>query len=118
MFKLIVAGSRDFNDYDLVCSSLDKLLQNINDEICIISGAARGADKLGERYALEKGYVISSHPAKWDELGKKAGYIRNVEMAEEGDALALFWDGESKGSKHMYDIAKKYGLKIRVITYK
>jgi hypothetical protein len=116
MFKVIVAGSRDFNDYELLKSTLDKLLVNQID-IIIVSGTARGADKLGERYAADKGYSISSHPADWDKYGKSAGYIRNEEMAKEADGLVAFWDGKSRGTKHMIDLAHKYNLKVKVIEY-
>ncbi|GAA4879349.1 hypothetical protein GCM10023310_69380 [Paenibacillus vulneris] len=116
MFKVIVAGSRSFNDYELLKEKLDALLMNKTD-IIIVSGAARGADKLGERYAHEKGYSVSSHPADWDQYGKSAGYIRNEEMAKESDALVAFWDGISRGTKHMIDLANKHGLMVRVVRY-
>ncbi|WP_010497817.1 DUF2493 domain-containing protein [Paenibacillus elgii] len=116
MFKVIVAGSRGFSDYSLLRRKLDSLLTNKQD-VVIVSGTARGADQLGERYAKEKGYQISSHPANWDEFGKSAGYIRNEEMAKEADALVAFWDGISKGTKHMIDLAHKHDLLVRVVRY-
>ena len=117
MFKVIIAGSRDFNDYNLLKEKCNYQLQNIKDEIVIVSGTARGADQLGERYAKEKGYKIESHPANWDLHGKSAGYIRNEEMAKCSNALIAFWDGNSKGTKHMIDLAKKHGLKVCVVNY-
>ena len=54
---------------------------------------------------------------QWDKYGKKAGYLRNVEMAENANALIAFWDGKSKGTKHMIDIATERNLPIRVIRY-
>ena len=42
-----------------------------------------------------------------DVHGKKAGYLRNVDMAEYADALVAFWDGKSKGTGHMIDIVLK-----------
>lgn len=115
--KVIVAGSRDFSDYDLMKKKLDTLLSCQAGEVVIVSGSAKGADKLGEKYAQERGYKISSHPADWVRLGKSAGYIRNEEMAKEADALIAFWDGMSRGTKHMIDLAEKYKLQIRVIRY-
>jgi NAD(P)H-flavin reductase len=113
--KLIVAGSRGFTDYNKLCKSLDHLISKTpKEDITIISGAANGADKLGERYAQERGLNLEKYPAKW-ENGKSAGYVRNVEMAKVATHLVLFWDGISKGSKHMLDIAKEKGLIIRVI---
>ncbi|WP_332606822.1 DUF2493 domain-containing protein [Bacillus spizizenii] len=118
MIKVIVAGGRDFSDYELLRRKLNSALRNRqNEKIIIVSGKARGADSLGERYAREKGYEISEHPADWDKFGKAAGYIRNKEMAEEADALMAFWDGKSRGTKHMIDLAKKNGLRISIVYY-
>lgn len=82
MFKLIIAGGRDFNNYDGMSKCLDRLLKNINDNIEIVCGMARGADRLGERYAKEHGYKVIYMPADWDLYGKSAGFKRNVQMAE------------------------------------
>ena len=119
-FKVIIAGSRDFNNYDLLVSKCDYFLseKQKTHDIVIISGTARGADKLGERYAKEYGYEIDAHPADWDKYGKSAGYKRNQEMAEVADAVICFWDGNSKGTKHMVDIAKEKNLMCKVIRYK
>jgi hypothetical protein len=117
MFKVIIAGSRGFNNYNLLRQTMDKLLLNKQEDIVIVSGTARGADQLGERYAKEKGYLISSHPANWDRFGKSAGYIRNEEMAKESNALVAFWDNKSKGTEHMINLAKKNGLQVRIIRY-
>jgi hypothetical protein len=115
--RVIIAGGRDFNDYDLLKIKCDRILQN-QDEVIIISGGAKGADSLGERYAKDKGYTIDLFPAKWDEYGKKVGPIRNEEMANNADSLIAFWDGNSKGTKHMIDTATNKGLSVRVIEYK
>lgn len=117
MFKVIIAGGRDFDNYDLLKTKLDKILSNISDEIIIVSGKARGADSLGERYAREKGYKIAEFPAQWDKFGKRAGYLRNEEMAKYSDACVCFWDGQSKGTKHMIDLSTKHNLKLRVVKY-
>lgn len=117
MMKVIVAGGRDFNDYDLLKSKLDYYLSNIREDLVIISGTCRGADQLGERYANENGYEILPVPAKWDELGKKAGFIRNVEMAALATHCIVFWDGESPGTKNMIDEATKKKLNLKIIKY-
>ena len=77
-FRVIVAGSRNFDDYGLLSDTLDKLLQNKGKDVVIVSGTARGADTLGEQYAAERGFQISRFPADWDRFGKSAGYRRNV----------------------------------------
>lgn len=118
MFRVIVAGSRTFNDYALLSAKLDQLLAGKiaqGEKIVIVSGGARGADKLGERYANERNFEIDLHPASWEKHGRSAGYIRNEEMARAADALVAFWDGSSRGTKHMIDLARKYNLQVRVI---
>lgn len=90
----------------------------------IISGGARGADILGERFANEIGLEISRFIPDWDSLGKRAGYVRNETMAkfavESGNEgmLIAFWDGASRGTKHMIDLANKHGLEVHVVNYK
>lgn len=111
--RVIIAGSRDFTDYELLKKVCDEHFSD-DDTITIISGTARGADQLGERYATEKGYAIERFPAEWDKYGKSAGYRRNEEMARVADMLIAFWDGESRGTKHMIDLAYKYKLKLLV----
>jgi len=114
--KIIIAGGRTFNDYELLCQNCDKAF-SLQTEIEIVSGTANGADKLGEKYAKEKGYPIKQFPADWDKFGKSAGYKRNEEMAKYADALIAFWDNKSKGTKHMIELAKKYGLKVKVVIF-
>lgn len=118
-FKVIVAGGRDFNNQAFLNKTLDVLLidKARSHEIVIISGAAKGADTQGEVYARMKGYLLESHPADWDTYGQAAGYRRNEEMAESADALICFWDGKSRGSKHMIDLATAQKLSVRVIRY-
>ena len=114
--KIIIAGGRTFNDYDLLSKSCDKAFSRLT-EIEIVSGTANGADKLGERYAKEKGYDLKVFPADWNKHGKGAGHIRNKQMAEYGDMLIAFWDGESKGTKNMIDTSKRLGLLLYVHRY-
>ena len=119
-FKVIIAGGRDFSDYTLLKNSLDVLLARKRangTKIVIVSGRARGADSLGEAYAKEKGYEVSYFPAEWAKYGRSAGYKRNVTMAQNADAVVAFWDGRSKGTKHMIDTGLAYELPVRVIHY-
>ena len=96
-------------------TKLDFYLSNLQ-HVEIVSGTARGADQLGERYAREKGFSIKRFPADWS-LGKVAGYLRNKEMAEYANGLVAFWDGKSRGTKMMIDLAKEHGLSIRVVKF-
>ena len=117
-FDLVVAGSRDFMHYNLLEETLDTLLvRRVDEGINIISGTARGADELGQVYADKKGYGVILKPAKWNLYGNSAGYKRNAEMAEIADAVVCFWDGRSRGTKHMIEIAKKKEIPLRVIMY-
>ena len=115
MNKVIIAGGRHFDDYELLKSKCDKILSRMTD-IEIVSGGCRGADKLGERYASEMGFPVKVFPALWSGAGKKEGPIRNKKMALYADYLIAFWDGESKGTKDMISQASNLGLKVKVIN--
>jgi hypothetical protein len=117
MVCVIIAGSRDFSDYELLTKTLDEYFSNVTDDIVIISGKAHGADTLGERYAAEHGYQVWGYPAEWNKYGKAAGYIRNAEMAKTADALVAFWDGHSSGTAHMISTATQSGLSVHVMRY-
>jgi hypothetical protein len=114
--KVIIAGGRFFDDYDLLKKKVSAILKNATN-ITIISGAAKGADTLGENYGYEMGYEVISMPANWEKYGKSAGYRRNEDMAKIADACICFWDGESRGTGHMINLAKQYNLQLRVIRY-
>jgi len=112
--KLIIAGSRNFHDYNSVEQKINDLVK-LNFPSCVISGCCQGADRIGELWAEKNNTPVVKFPADWDKFGKQAGPIRNKQMAEYADALILIWDGKSKGSKNMLEEAKKSGLAIRQI---
>ena len=114
MFKLIIAGSREFDNYPLLKEKVDFLLKNVTEDIEIVSGTARGADTLGEKYARENNFQVKLFPADWNKHGKSAGFIRNEEMAKYAYACVVFWMNNSKGTKHMIDLSQKYNLKLRI----
>ena len=116
MRKIIIAGGRDFDDFKSMYIILNKLKWKEDD--IIISGTARGADSLGERYAEIKGLSVKQFPAKWEEYGKKAGFIRNEEMAIYSTGAIIFWDGKSRGTKSMIELMKKYNKPFKIIYYK
>lgn len=131
LYRVIIAGGRDFDDYYLVEDNvmewiLDTYLSDhYEDGKCIIefiSGKAKGADALGEKFAKKHNYKITFFPADWNTYGKAAGPIRNRQMAEytaqaNVGVLFAFWDGKSRGTKNMIDTAKKLGLDVHVINY-
>ncbi len=117
-YKVIVAGCRDFADYELLKEKCDFYLQNKKPEnIVIVSGHASGADALGERYAQERGYELETFPADWKASGRAAGPIRNAKMASVAHTLIAFWNGKSRGTKNMIDTAKKHNLQVAVVRY-
>lgn len=59
-------------------------------------------------------------PADWNNDGKSAGYKRNIRMHEyiskkDDRGVIAFWDGQSKGTQHSFELAKKYKNPIRII---
>lgn len=116
-FSVIVAGSRGFDDYELLKERLDRYIGSMED-VEIVSGGANGADLLGEKYAKERGLPIKQFIPDWDGKGRSAGYIRNWEMAKYAHACVVFWDGESKGTENMYKTAQKEGLSTRLVPYR
>ncbi len=116
MFKVIIAGGRNFNDYSLLENHCNHYLKNKFPLIEIVSGKARGADRLGEWYAENYFLDVKEFPANWDLYKKSAGFIRNKEMAEYADALIAFWSG-SKGTKHMIEIMKRLNKPYKVVRY-
>ena len=119
-FKVVIAGGRSFQDLGQMTTSMDRLLKAKIAEghaITVISGTAAGADKLGEEYAELRGFDLIQMPAQWDAYGKSAGYRRNVDMADACDGIVVFWDGKSKGSKHMIDIGLRKELPTKTVMY-
>lgn len=114
--KLIIAGGRDFADYELLTAKIEELIVG-EPHVEIVSGGARGADRLGEFFAIDHDLPIKRFPADWDRYGKAAGFKRNSEMADYADHCICFWDGKSKGTGHMINLAKSKGLKLTVVNY-
>ena len=114
--RVVIAGCRDYNNYKEAKDFIDYCFSNIRKEntIIIVSGGAKGADALGERYAAENGLKLERHPADWEKYGKSAGPKRNKKMAEIGDYVICFWDGKSRGTKSMIEYAKKLEKPIRI----
>ncbi len=119
--KVIVAGGRDFKNYKLLKCTLDNFQQEYGNITEMMSGGARGSDKLGEQYANENNIPIKQFVPDWEGLGKKAGHVRNRKMGdyakEHNGMLVAFWDKQSKGTKGMIDYATKIGLKSVVVYY-
>lgn len=110
--KCIIAGGRDFDDYELVKSICED--RGITE---VVSGGARGADTKGELFARSHDIKLSIFPALWKAHGRAAGPIRNKLMAEYADKAIVFWDGKSRGSKNMIETMKKLGKPVEVVFY-
>lgn len=123
-FRLLVVGSRTFADYALLKTKLDAFLAKValTHEIIIVSGGAKGADRLAEAYAREKGYQCEVFKADWATYGRSAGYQRNVVMHQyishcDNRGCVAFWDGESRGTQHNFGLAEKYRTPLRVVKF-
>lgn len=135
MKKIIIAGSRNFDRYDIVKNTMR---MKFPERIIIVSGCARGADSLGVRYAREYDLEVELHPARWDDITAQpchvkynsrgaynalAGHNRNREMLQsvldnpDGGCLVAFWDGASHGTRNMIAIAREAGIQVHVIKY-
>jgi hypothetical protein len=112
--KTIIAGSRDIVDVKILYDAIKKLNIPEKEITQVISGGARGADRIGEIYANENAIDLVIMPANWNLHGKSAGYRRNEDMAKIADACIALWDGSSKGTGHMINLAEKYNLKLWV----
>ncbi|MFA5195962.1 MAG: SLOG family protein [Bacteroidales bacterium] len=109
--KIIIAGSREINEFILVQLAVAGSGFDITE---VVSGTAKGVDKLGELWAFENDIPVKRFPADWKKYGKSAGYKRNEQMAEYADALIAIWDGKSPGTGHMISIAKMKNIPVYV----
>lgn len=128
--KMIIAGGRDFEDYNKCRIEITKIINLLynekkfkKEEMCIIGGRAKGADALGEYYANKNVIEFKPFPADWNTYGKRAGMLRNKDMAEycikdcNRPVLLAFWDGQSRGTKMMIEIANELGIRVKVVNY-
>jgi len=111
-----VVGSRTFDDYSVLKEYIFSKV-NIEDIDCVISGGAKGADALGERFASEHAIPFVEFSADWQRYGKSAGYRRNVTIVQNVDRIFAFWNGKSKGTKHTIDIAKTNNVQCDICYY-
>lgn len=117
--KLIVAGGRDFNDYQLLsqCIMDIALVEYPDRAISIVSGMAKGADSLGYMFAVENNVRKYIFPANWNQYGKRAGMLRNKEMGNFSDVLLAFWDGQSRGTQQMIQFMGSLNKPVHIVRY-
>ena len=118
--RVVVAGGRDFWDYDTAKIFINFCISQIQTKYSLIfvSGGCRGADALGERYAKEFHFPLERYPAEWKTHGKAAGPIRNQKMAEVGDYFICFWDGKSRGTFSLILSVKRLKKPLKIKYYK
>lgn len=120
-YRVIVAGGRDFDNYEYMSQQLDELFWNSSNfdsrQIKIISGMADGADTLAIRYADEHRLTKILFPANWKYHHRFAGFLRNEDMLSIATHLVAFWDGKSSGTKHMIEIAQAKGIPVWIFNY-
>jgi len=114
--RIIITGSREHSDEALISKAIAEAAAGVDsNSVTIVHGAARGADTLAANAARRLGLATEAHAADWDRLGKRAGFIRNAEMAKLGADICLaFPIGESRGTRMMIDLAKKHGIEVQV----
>lgn len=117
--KLIVAGGRDFVNTQVMITVLMDLVEKgkIDHNPELVCGMARGADMLAYSLWANHNMKIHTFPADWKTHPRSAGYIRNADMGNFADVLVAFWDGKSKGTKHMIDYMRKLNKPVYVIGY-
>lgn len=118
-FKLIVAGGRDFDNTELLVDTLNELAHTVFSDkgVSIVTGMARGADAMGSWFASRYNVKQYQFPADWEKYGKQAGFLRNMEMGNFADGVVAFWDGQSRGTKHMVEYMKKQNKYVHVVMY-
>ena len=117
-FRLIVAGGRDFNDYNLLATQIDALANGTyaKYEVSIVSGMARGADSLAVKFARNHDVMLHEFPADWSQ-GRGAGFNRNRHMAMFADGLLAFWDRKSLGTAHMIESMRRLEKPVVIVYY-
>jgi predicted Rossmann fold nucleotide-binding protein DprA/Smf involved in DNA uptake len=114
--KLAIVGSRSFTDYEALEKELDSICESVK-VTCVVSGGAKGADSLGQRYAESKGIDTQIFLPDWEKHGKAAGFIRNKDIIANSDFCVAFWDGKSKGTLSSIELAKKQGIPVKVVEF-
>lgn len=114
--NLIIAGCRYFTDRKLIYEGIDSFIKEYGTPDLIIEGGAKGVDRMAYYYAKDNDIPVKVFPANWNKYGRAAGPIRNEEMAKHGTHLLAFWDGKSRGTKNMIEMAKKHGLIVTIIS--
>jgi len=112
--RLGVIGSRSFDNYSLLCVTLNQYLETTQK---VVSGGARGADRMGVHWAQSNDIPYEEFLPDYEQYGKQAPFIRNKDIVNNSDLVVAFWDGKSAGTKHSLNYAKIRGVKSVVIRF-
>lgn len=113
--RLIIAGSRTIPPEGY--AAIDRAITKPHVITEIVSGKAKGADALGEKWANRHRIPIKQFPAQWEVYGRLAGRMRNRQMAQYGDALLAVWDGKSRGTGNMIFEMREVGKPVRILEW-
>ncbi len=111
--RVAVVGSRSFSDYRRLAECMDRL----QDVELVVSGGARGADQLAEKWAKNRGIKTRIFSPEWEKYGKSAGVIRNKDIVNNADMVVAFWDGVSKGTAYTIQFAEKKGMNVQTVLF-
>jgi hypothetical protein len=117
MFRLLITGSRTWVDIDSIREQFKLVYAKYGKNVTIVSGGCKnGADFLCEQLAKQAGWVVETHPANWNELGKSAGFKRNQQMVDLGaDACLAFIADNSKGATHCSTKAIEANIPTKIL---
>jgi hypothetical protein len=109
--RVIIAGTRSISSPEEVSLAIRQSGFPVTE---IVSGGCGGVDRVGEAWATTNRIPTKVFYAEWQIYGRAAGPIRNAKMAEYADALVAVWDGESRGTRSMIDLAGKSGIPVYI----
>ena len=116
--KIAIVGGRDFNDYQFLKNELEKFINENKISLhSIVSGGAKGADTLAEKFASEKKVEMIIFKPNFEKYGRGAALARNTQIVECADTMFAFWDGKSKGTHDSIKKSEKLGKKLFIINY-
>lgn len=116
--KIAIVGGRDFNDYEFLEKELAKFIEENNISLnSIVSGGAKGADTLAEKFATEMGVEMIIFKPNFEKYGRGAALARNTQIIQKSDVVFAFWDGKSKGTHDSIKKAEKLNKRLLIFNY-